>query len=207
MRASSYLLMLAALAFPVEAFAEDPPPGVRLGSEFSGFPALLTTFGGGMQSDQRIGVLGGDVLAGVGMLYGNDVHSLVLTPTLGWSGWRTFDEPSLRANTFTGRVDLGYMSFWTLQGITVFGAARVGSGRRVDPDSDRSSLWGAQVGVTYWPFVGWWPHAGVVGLECQWNHTNYLGEWHSDVRFVLNVNAGLLFIPLAAMWEAGIFGR
>jgi hypothetical protein len=192
-------IVLAAFAFPAPVFAEEPPPVERV--DVGGFPALLLTFGGGMRSDQRTGVLGGDVLLGAGMLIGNDAHNLVLTPTIGWSGWRTLDEPSLHANTVTARFDFGYMSFHHQQGITVFGAGRVGSGRQVEPYTGLTPVYGAQLGATYWPFSGWWPHAGIIGLECQWNHTNYLGEWHDDLRFVLNVNAGLLFIAAMLPWE------
>jgi hypothetical protein len=162
-------------------------------------PVILTTFGGGSYTKQRLGVIGGDVLAGASFMFVDtaEKNTLVLIPSIGWSGWRTRDKPvSLRANTFTGRVDFGYMNFRYLQGLTVFGAGRIGTGRGPERDRDPFMLYGAQVGVTYWPLTGYVPHAGILGLEFQSNYSNYLGEWHNDLRFMVTLNLSVLFVPV-----------
>jgi hypothetical protein len=102
---------------------------------------ILTSFGGGSYTKQRLGVAGGDVLAGASFM---------------------------------------------------IGAGRIGTGRGPERERDPFMLYGAQVGVTYWPITGYVPHAGIVGLEFQSNYSNYLGEWHNDMRFMVTLNLSAL---------------
>lgn len=196
---ASCLVVLATLVSPAEAGARERKV------QTDPYPAILTPFGGGSYRDQRLGVFGGDVLLGAGIIFGDwsETHTFVMMPTLGWSGWRTLDKPvSLRANTFTGRLDLGYMNHAVWQGITVFSAGRIGTGRGPEPDRDPAQLYGAQVGVTYWPVTGHQPNTGLLGLEFQSNYSNFAGEWHHDLRFVLTVNlAPFVFGWLSAKYQ------
>jgi hypothetical protein len=145
---------------------------------------VLTSVGGGSHVHERVGVVGGDILVGPEFSLALDrfrIHDLVLMPTFGWSGWRTLDEPNrLRANTYTARLEFGYMNSKNKQGVTVTAAGRIGAGR--GPDRGRYSLlYGVQPGVV------WWPLERAVGLEFQSHFNNYEGVWRSDLRFAVTL--------------------
>lgn len=188
-------IALTTLTIPAPALAREPEvvKPKRWNPKYYGIPLLHTVFGGGSYLNRRLGVFGGDVLAGFGFIYGDD-HAIVFRPTVGWSGWRTTDKPaSLRANTFTGRFDIGYANYEShLQGVSIFGAARVGTGRGPEDDRAPFQLAGAQVGLTYWAFTGY-QGEGFVGLEFQSNFTHALDEWDTDLRFMVNLNFAWLY--------------
>jgi hypothetical protein len=141
------------------------------------YPSATASIGIGSHMNERRTVLSGDVLVGIGPNFG----VLLVVPTFGWSGWRTLDDPSqLRANTFTGRLDLGYFyDGWRAHVFTISGAGRIGTGR--GPSGVPTELYGAQVGVLY-------SFAASYGAEFQTHFINYLGSWHTEFRFVISVN-------------------
>lgn len=195
------------MATPLEARAQapaspqrEPAASPRSRPEVEPYATLSTGFGGGARRDARVGVLGGEVLLGVGVLVGH-WDAFVAVPSFGWSGWRALDAPSrLRANTFTTRLDLGWFNIDDhYQGLTISGAGKFGTGRGPEPTSGPRRLLGAQVGVM------WWPYRGVVGLEFQTHFTHYRGAWHEDFRAVVNVN--LLWAYLAVLEAIMAGGR
>jgi hypothetical protein len=195
------LIALATFALPAQAREPhcDPDDPASRCLNVSALPALLTAFGGGSYTEQRVGLLGGDVLAGAFVVIERAPrsHSLLLIPTGGWSGWRTLGESNrVQANAFTGRLDLGYMNFSPdlPQGVTVFGAGRIGTARDRDCNCDPFLLRGAQIGIAYLPA------SALVFVEFQSNWTNYVGAWHHDLRVVVNVNVGLLLLPALVVW-------
>lgn len=163
------------------------------------------TIGGGASLDSGLSVFGGELRAGPALTLGDNYSSFVLIPTLGWSAWRTTDKPaSLRAHTFVGRLDLGYMNFdGHYQGFTVFAAGQVGRGRATDPEP-LELIRGLQLGATYWPFSGVKYIPGVIGVEFQSRFTYFMGAWDRDLRVVLNVNLVALFgagaVALCMQW-------
>jgi hypothetical protein len=144
---------------------------------------ILTSVNGGSYLGERRGVVGGDTLIGLESGLMGELGVFVVMPSIGWSGWRTLEKPSLlRANTFTARLDLGYFDTEThRQGCTVSVAGRIGTGRGPEQGS-RSLLYGAAVGVM------WWFYSEAVGVEFQPNFTRYAGAWHFDLRIAVTVD-------------------
>lgn len=201
-------LVLAGVALttamlPLRAVAAEPelddsprevqePEGPRIKSGFT--PIALVSFGGGARLDERLGTFGGDVLVGVQAYFGR-WGEFVVIPTLGWSGWRTLERPSrLRANTFTARLDLGYMNASThMQGVTLSLAGRVGGGRSLEQVGRATSLYDLQAGVA------WWPYQNVVGLEFQPHFTHHRGVWETELRGMVTVNVVRVALGIFAL--------
>lgn len=175
----------------------EPEPK-RKPTEVLVFPFVLASLGGGAYVDKRIGVFGGDTLVGFDLsaTTGEGWGSFMMTPNIGWSGWRTLDAPSrLRASTFTGRLDLGYRHNVSSMGFLATIAGRVGNGRGPEPDRPPARLSGAQVGAT------WRLFDNIVSLECQVHFTRHLGEWNTDIRAMATFNLAWIGVGI---WAAGL---